>query len=385
MFRRITKLTAAGALAAGLAAVPAGAAFAQTSYVDTSLQASGFTGAAQTTTCSAPAAATVAGGSTATLTFTAAGSTDTFSGVTFTDGTGGTATESLNSAAKVITVKGTSGSTSSPDTLTFKITNSGGCVSVETASITEAKGDLTQSHVLDTVALTGSTSFAVDDGSTGGILFDAAGTSAVTGFTVSNLPAGLSGSVGLGELLPGTAAPGTYNSVAVSVTDSGGAVAKGTFNLLVNATASAALGDNVNPFGNGWGVYQQHTAWDTTIIGWPATQTDPGSLFLREAGTVSGAFRFEYAPTGAGSGMCVSNPDGGYIGDPGGPTGLVLRNCNSSAYQQFKPGPDSELISVANGQLVNPHGTGWQLNTGTSRVSWGGSAWTWKAYSSLPG
>jgi hypothetical protein len=383
MFRRTARLTAAAALAAAVAAVPAGAAFAQTSYVDTSLQASGFTGAAQQAACSAPAAATVAGSGTQTLTYTAVGSSVTFSGISFTDGTGGTATESVNAASTVITIKGVSGTTSSADTLKFKISNSAGCVSVETASITEAKGDLTEAHSLDTVAL--ASTFAVDDGSTGGILFNASGSTAVTAFTVSNLPAGLNGSVGLGELLPGTAAPAVYNSVALSATDSGGAVAKGTFNLLVNATASGALGDNVNPFGNGWGVYQQHTAWDTTIIGWPATQTDPGSLFLREAGTVSGAYRYEYAPTGSGSGMCVSNPDGGYIGDPGGPTGLVLRNCNSSVYQQFKPGPDNEAISVANGQLVNPHGTGWQLNTGTSRVSWGGSAWTWTDYNNLPG
>jgi hypothetical protein len=383
MFRRTARLTAAAALAAAVAAVPAGAAFAQTSYVDTSLQASGFTGAAQQTSCSAPAAATVAGSGTQTLTYTAVGSSVTFSGISFTNGTGGTATESVNAASTVITIKGLSGTTSSSDTLKFKISNSAGCVSAETASITEAKGDLTEAHSLDTVAL--ASAFAVDDGSTGGILFNAAGSSAVTAFTVSNLPAGLNGSVGLGELLPGTAAPAIYNSVALSVTDSGGAVAKGTFNLLVNATASGALGDNVNPFGNGWGVYQQHTAWDTTIIGWPATQTDPGSLFLREAGTVSGAYRYEYAPRGSGSGMCVSNPDGGYRGDPGGPTGLVLRNCNSSVYQQFKPGPDNEAISVANGQLVNPHGTGWQLNTGTSRVSWGGSAWTWTNYDNLPG
>jgi hypothetical protein len=383
MFRRTARLTAAAALAAAVAAVPAGAAFAQTSYVDTSLQASGFTGAAQQTTCTAPAAATVAGSGTQTLTYTAVGSSVTFSGITFTDGTGGTATESVNAASTVITIKGLSGTTSSSDTLKFKISNSAGCVSAETASITEAKGALTEAHSLDTVAL--ASTFAVDDGSTGGILFNAAGSSAVTAFAVSNLPAGLNGSVGLGELLPGTAAPAVYNSVALSVTDTGGAVAKGTFNLLVNATASGALGDNVNPFGNGWGVYQQHTAWDTTIIGWPATQRDPGSLFLREAGTVSGAYRYEYAPTGSGSGMCVSNPDGGYIGDPGGPTGLVLRNCNSSVYQQFKPGPDNEAISVANGQLVNPHGTGWQLNTGASRVSWGGSAWTWTNSGNLPG
>lgn len=388
MFRRIARLAAAAALTAGVAAVPAGAAFAAPSYVDTSLQADGFSGVLQQTTCSAPAAATVAGSGTQSLTFTATGGSGTFSAVTFTHGTGGTATESVNTAGTVITIKGLSGTTTSPDTLKFKITNSGGCASAETASVTEKTGALTETHSLDTVALTGPLSlFATDDNTTGGVVFHAAGSSALAAFTVSNLPAGLNGSIGLGELLPGTAVPGQYNAVRVSVADTAGAVANGVFNLKVNghvASTPGPYGNNVNPFGNGFDVYQQHAAINTVIVGWAATQADRATHFLREAGTVSGAYRYEYAPAGAGTGLCVSNPDGGYPGDPAGPTGLVLRGCNLSVFQQFTPGPGNELISKANGQIVNPHGTGAQLNTGTSHVSWGGSAWTWKDYASLP-
>lgn len=385
MLRRMARLTVASALAAGVAAVPVSAAFAATSYSDTSLQAEGFTGAAQSATCSAPAAAAVAGTGTASLTFTAA-SGDTFTGVTFANGAGGTATESVNTTATVITVKGASGTTTSADTLKFRITNAGGCFSAETASVTEARGTLTQTHSLDTVAFS-SVQFATDDSSTGGIAFNASGSSALSAFTVSGLPTGLNGSIGLGELAPGTAVPGTYNDVHVSVTDAGGAVAVGEFNLLVNGqqvSSTGSAGDVVNPFGNGFDVYQQRADVNTIIAGWKATQADPATHFLLEAGTASGTYRYEYAPNGNGTGLCVSNPDGGYSGDPGGPTGLVLRGCNTGVYQEFTPGSNHTLISKVNGQIVNPHGTGAQLSTGSSGVSWGGSSWTWTDYGSLP-
>ena len=374
----------AAALAAGIVAVPVGAAFAASSatYVDTSLQAQGFTGASEATTCSAPVAATVAAG-TKSLTFTAA-SGDTISSVTFADGTGGTATESVNAAGTAITVTGTSGTTTAADTLKFKISNVGGCVSVETAAISEKAGALSQTHSLDTVAL--ATVFATDDSSTGGIAFHASGTSAITAFAVTLLPTGLNGNVGLNELVPGTATPGVYKGVHVAVSDSAGAVANGTITLEVNGHSSdvGQAGDEVNPFGNGFDVYQQRAALNTKIAGWTATKDDPATHFLLEAGTASGTYRFEYAPNGAGTGLCVSNPAGGYPGDPGGATGLVLRGCNTGAFQQFTPGPNNTLISKVNGQVVNPHGTGGQLTTGSSRVSWGGSAWTWVDYSNLP-
>lgn len=388
MFRRMAGLAAA-ALAAGAVAVPAGADLAQPAYSDTSLQADGFAGVLQQFTCSAPVVATVGGSGTKSLTFTTAAG-DTFSAASLTDTTGGTATGAVNTGDTVITITGTSGTTGSPpDTFSAKITNSGGCISVETASITETAGVLTLAATpsLDTVGLSGPP-FASDDNTTGGVVFDASGNSPLASFTVSNLPPGLNGSIGLGELLPGTAIPGQYNDVLVSVTDTAGAVAKGVFSLKVNGdqvSDPGPYGDNVNPSGDGFDVYRQRAEVNTVIVSWAATGADPATHFLREAGSVSGAYRYEYAPAGAGTGLCVSNPDGSYVGDPAGPTGLVLRGCNLSVFQQFKPGSGNELISVANGQIVNPNGTGAQLYTGTSPVSWGGSAWTWEDDASLPG
>jgi hypothetical protein len=43
------------------------------------------------------------------------------------------------------------------------------------------------------------------------------------------------------------------------------------------------------------------------------------------------------------------------------------------------------LKNVATGLYVNPDGTGGQLRGGTSPTHWGGSAYTWTDYSSLPG
>jgi hypothetical protein len=292
----------------------------------------------------------------------------------------------VSTTGTVITITGQSGTTTSADILKFKITNPGGCTSAEAASVTETEGSLTQTDSLDTVALAASPQpFATNDNTTGGVVFHAAGSSPLAAFTVSNLPDGLNGSIGLGELLPGTAVPGQYSDVHVSVADAAGAVARGAFTLLVNGNlAPTPYGNNVNPFGNGFDAYRQHAAVNTVIVAWPATMADPATHFLREAGTVSGAYRYEYAPAGSGIGLCVSNPAGGYVGNPGGPTGLVLRGCNLSAFQQFKPGSGNELISVVNGQIVNPNGTGGQLTTSTSHVSWGGSAWTWENYASLP-
>ena len=216
-----------------------------------------------------------------------------FSAATFTQGTGGTATAAISTNGTLIQVTGLSGTTTSADTLKFKITNSGGCTSVETASITEAAGSLTETDSLDVVVLSASPQpFVTNDNVTGGVIFHAAGSSALAAFTVSNLPAGLNGSIGLGELLPGTAVPGQYSDVHVAVADTAGAVAQGEFNLLVNGNQAATLyGNNVNPFGNGFDVWQQRAAVNTVIVGWPATKADPATHFLQEAGTVSAGFR----------------------------------------------------------------------------------------------
>ena len=198
-------------------------------------------------------------------------------------------------------------------------------------------------------------------------------------FAESNLPAGLSS--GSPELTysGGTAAPGTYDGVVVTATDADGAVLHGTFTLTVeaNTVGGSSYGDEVNKFGNGFDSFRQHKYPGAIIAGWPATQNDPATRFLENNGTHAGAIQFEYAPNGSGSGLCVSDPGGGWSTDPL-PDGLVLANCNSGPWQQFVPQSNGTLKNVATGLYVNPDGTGGQLRGGASPTSWGGSSYTWK-------
>ena len=220
-------------------------------------------------------------------------------------------------------------------------------------------------------------------------------TSSETGDTISfaesNLPAGLSSGSPALSFSGGTAAPGTYDGVVVTATDADGAVLKGTFSLTVIANAvggggsgGSSYGDEVNRFGNGFDSFQAHQSPGAIIAGWTATQGDRATHFIRENGTHSGAFRFEYAPQGSGSGLCVSDPGGGWASDPLR-DGLVLASCNTGPWQQFTPQSNGTLKNVATGLYVNPAGAGAQLRGGTSPTSWGGSSYTWKDHSGLPG
>jgi len=204
-------------------------------------------------------------------------------------------------------------------------------------------------------------------------------------FAESNLPAGLSSGNPELSYLGGTAAPGNYTGAVVTATDSDGAALKGTFDLTVDANAvSGSYGDEVNRFGNGFDVFRQHQFPGAIIAGWTATQGDRATRFIRGNGTHAGASRFEYAPQGSGSGLCVSDPGGGWSGDPLR-DGLVLARCNTGPWQQFIPQSNGTLKNVATGLYVNPNGKGGQLRGGTSPTSWGGSSYTWRDHSSLPG
>ena len=80
-------------------------------------------------------------------------------------------------------------------------------------------------------------------------------------FAESNLPSGLTSGNPVLTYVGGTAAPGTYGGVEVTATDTDGAVLHGVFSLVVSANAvytPGPYGDEVNPFGNGFDVYQQH-------------------------------------------------------------------------------------------------------------------------------
>lgn len=204
-------------------------------------------------------------------------------------------------------------------------------------------------------------------------------------FAESNLPAGLSSGNPALSYVGGTAAPGNYSGAVVTATDSDGAALKGTFSLTVEANAvSSSYGDEVNRFGNGFDVFRQHQYPGAIIAGWTATQGDPATHFILSSGTHQGAFRFEYAPQGSGSGLCVSDPGGGWSSDPLR-DGLVLASCNTGPWQQFVPQSNGTLKNVATGRYVNPSGAGAQLRGGTSPTSWGGSSYTWRDHSSLPG
>jgi len=206
-------------------------------------------------------------------------------------------------------------------------------------------------------------------------------------FAESSLPAGLVSGNPVLTYVGGTAAPGTYGGVKVTATDTDGAVLHGVFSLVVHASAvytPGPYGDEVNPFGNGFDVYQQHQYAGAIIAGWTATQADPATHFLRLAGTYPGAVKFEYAPNGVATGLCVSDPGGGWASDPL-PDGLILTVSNNGPWQQFIPQSNGTLKNLATGLIVNPNGTGAQLRGGTAPTPWGGSAYTWTDYAHLPG
>jgi hypothetical protein len=202
-------------------------------------------------------------------------------------------------------------------------------------------------------------------------------------FAETNLPAGLSSGSPTLTYVGGTAAPGTYDGVVVTATDSDGAAQKGTFTLTVDANTVSEYGDEVNRFGNGFDSYRQHDYAGAIIAGWTATQSDPATHFILNNGTHTGALQFEYAPNGSASGLCVSDPGGGWSSDPLR-DGLILASCNTGPWQQFVPQSDGSLKNWATGLYVNPDGTGAQLRGGSSPTNWGGSYYHWTDENSLP-
>ena len=276
-----------------------------------------------------------------------------------------------------------------PDPIVADATDKNGNAEALIIPISLLPGDiLLQGFSYTLVTLSG----LADSESSGNVRFSATSsdnTDSVT-FAESNLPAGLSSGSPELSYSGGTAAPGSYDGVVVTATDTDGAVLKGTFTLTVEANAvggggsTSSYGDEVNRFGNGFDSFRQHQYPGAIIAGWTATQGDPGTRFIRHNGTHSGAYQYEYAPKGSGTGLCVSDPGGGWASDPLR-DGLVLAWCNTGPWQQFIPQSGGSLKNVATGLYVNPDGTGAQLRGGASPTSWGGSSYTWKDHSSLPG
>ena len=259
-------------------------------------------------------------------------------------------------------------------------TDSGGNAEALEIPVTLGSGSIQSSGSLVTVSL----SALADANSSGTVKFSATSSESNSiSFAQSNLPAGLASGDPVLTYVGGNAAPGTYSGVKVTATDTDGAALTGTFTLTVQANAVNGYGDEVNRFGNGFDSYQQHQYPGAIIAGWTATQNDPATHFILNTGTHQGAYQFEYAPKGTASGLCVSDPGGGWASDPL-PDGLILTNCNTGPWQQFIPQSNGTLKNVATGLYVNPDGTGAQLRGGTAATPWGGSSYSWTDYSSLP-
>jgi hypothetical protein len=308
-------------------------------------------------------------------------------------GTGVAAWSLFGTPQAGITVSGT---TSSAATISYVGSTTGNYVidadGTDSAGNAEALS-IPVTLALDSIQLNGSATPDAVTGVTGtttnGIVtFSGAVSSASYGVTYAetNLPSGLASANPL-TYVGGTAAPGVYNLMNVTATDADGAVQTGTFTLTVTASGGSptlgTAGDEVNPSGYGFDVYQQRAAPGTVIAGWPATQPDPATHFLILAGTHAGAVKFQYAPNGKGTGLCVSDPRGGWASDPL-PDGLILAWCNSGNFQQFIPESNGTLKNVATGLYVNPDGKGAQLRGGVTPTTWGGSVYTWTEYNSLP-
>jgi len=160
-----------------------------------------------------------------------------------------------------------------------------------------------------------------------------------------------------------------------------------TFVDLLGRTAvhtPGTLGDEVNPFGNGFDVLQQQQYPGAIIAGWTATKADPATHFIRLNGMYLGAVKFEYAPNGVATGFCVSDPGSGWASDPLR-DGLILTPCNTGPFQQFIPQPNGTLKNLATGLYVGPNGTGAQLRGTPAPTPWDGSVYTWTDYAHLPG
>ena len=277
-----------------------------------------------------------------------------------------------------------SGTTSSTATIVADATDGTGNAEALVIPVVLAKGSI----LLGTGNVrTVSVSALADSNVSGTVKFRAtssAGTTDTINFAETNLPTGLTSGNPVLTFVGGTAAPGTYNGVVVTATDAYGAVLHGTFNLTVDANQVSNYGDEVNRFGNGFDAFRQHQFPGAIIAGWTATQADPATHFLLNAGTHAGAIQLEYAPHGTGTGLCVSDPGGGWSSDPLR-DGLILTSCNTGPWQQFIPQSNGTLQNVATGLFVNPNGTGAQLRGGSSTTPWGGSFYRFIAFSSLPG
>jgi hypothetical protein len=345
-----------GALAAGVLALPAHAQ----SYSDTALSATAVVDE-------------TFGGGTIGVSSNEGVLLLTGTGVTWSEH--GTWPSGVSLSSGTITYTGTT--QTGPITIVADATDSSGNAKALVIPVTMGTNTIATDGTVSTVSL----SSLADTNVSGTVRFSADSTAAndTINFAESQLPTGLTSGNPTLTYVNGTAAPGTYSGVEVTATDSDGAVLNGTFSLTVEANTvntNSGLGDEVNKFGYGFDSYRQHDYAGAIIVGWTATSSDPATHFVVNNGSHSGYIQFEYAPTGSGSGLCVSDPGGGWGSDPLR-DGLILANCNTGPFQQFLQQSDGTLVNLATGLIVDPAGKGGQLRGGSSAVGWGGSSYTW--------
>ncbi len=356
------------ALAAGVAAFPANA----TSYTDTAVSAIDLA-------VNSPGLSGLAASS-------GSGNID----LTGTGVTGGWSLNSASSAADGETLSGSTIScsdctTASSATVVADATGSNDEVEALVISVKIAADNSIQLSGASSYSTDAVTALAEADNTDGTITFSATSADSLgITYTESNLPAGLSSGSPTLTYAGGTAVPDTYTGVEITATDTDGALENGTFTLIVDGNATTGTyGNYVNKFGNGFDSFRQHEYAGAIIAGWPATQSDPATHFIINAGTTSGAIQLEYAPDDSDTGLCVSDPGGGWASDPLR-DGLILANCNTGPFQQFIPESDGTLVNVETGLTVNPDGKGAQLRGESGTTSWGGSTYTETGYDSLP-
>jgi hypothetical protein len=125
---------------------------------------------------------------------------------------------------------------------------------------------------------------------------------------------------------------------------------------------------------------------DNPVIGWHNNPGDAGSDFAILLSPYNGAaIEIIYTPAGLYTGLCLSDPGGGYPQDPVYPDGIVLRWCNGSKWQAWTYGsslagpgsPGSVLTNTATGLVLTDEGFDHQLQDAAPLASGANSTQLW--------
>jgi hypothetical protein len=121
-------------------------------------------------------------------------------------------------------------------------------------------------------------------------------------------------------------------------------------------------------------------AGNTPVIAW-ADGNDPATDFAILTAP-RGGIELIYTPRGAWTGLCASDPGGGYPADPAGANGIVLRGCNGSNFQRwtftgsFGESNPAVFTNAASGLVLTDEGYGGQLVDTTAVASDPAQQWT---------